>query len=169
MKIKHPSSLSSAFVLTGLLAACTSSKTPDEATVAPAPTAEVAGAPASPAESTAAPTPVADEAPLVIPESADAIWMEIDKHSGELKAAIDGGALDTVHHHAFAIRDLVAALPTHSPSLPAEDQAKLEGEVKFVATLADRLDEAGDAGDKTGAQADYEKLAGVLIGITRAK
>ena len=104
-----------------------------------------------------------------IPATADAIWVEINKHSAELKATIAGGDLKEVHHHAFAIRDLVAALPSHSPQLPAEDAAKLAGEVKFVSTLADRLDESGDAGDKAGAQASFDQLTTVLTGITRTK
>ncbi|MEO6172239.1 MAG: hypothetical protein ABIP02_03895 [Arenimonas sp.] len=70
---------------------------------------------------------------------------------------------------AFAIRDLVAALPERSPTLSGEDKIKMENEIKFVSTLADRLDETGDAGDQAGSKANYEKLAAVLTGITRTK
>ena len=66
-------------------------------------------------------------------------------------------------------RDLVAALPAHSPTLAAGDQSKLQGDIKFVSTLADRLDESGDAGDKAGTQASYDQLVQVLTGITRTK
>ena len=132
-----------------------------------------ATAPAAAPDAMAAPEPAAtSEAPaeaMAIPDTADGIWTAIDTHSAELKATIAGGDLKQVHHHAFAIRDLVAALPAHSPTLSTEDQAKLKGEVGFVTTLADRLDESGDASDKAATQASYDQLVGVLAGITRNK
>jgi hypothetical protein len=108
-------------------------------------------------------------AATAIPDSADAIWRAIDQHAAELKATIARGELKAVHRHAFAIRDLVAALPARSPALAADEQAKLAEEVKFVATLAARLDQSGDAGDAAGSQASFEQLSGVLTGITRYK
>jgi hypothetical protein len=104
-----------------------------------------------------------------IPATVDGIWQAIDRQSAQLKASIQGGSLADVHHQAFAIRDLVAALAGRSGSLPVDAQAKLQGEAKFVATLADRLDASGDANDKEGAQANYDKLVGVLAGIARRK
>ena len=98
-----------------------------------------------------------EAAPTAIPQTADAIWKALDQQSADLKATISSGGLKDVHHKAFAIRDLVAALPSHSPTLPADDQTKLQGEIKFVATLADRLDAAGDSNDKAGAQDNYDK------------
>ena len=117
-----------------------------------------------------APAPAKSEAPATqpeqpIPATAEGIWRAIDQHSAELDRLIQGGALDEVHHHAFAIRDLVAALPARSPSLPADKLAKVKGNVKFVATLAQRLDATGDAKDKAGTQANYEKLKKVLDGM----
>lgn len=159
--------LGTSLFLFGALAGCKGSQAPDAATASPAPeTAAVTTAAPAPAPT---PAPEADAPPMAIPDTADGIWQAIDQHSAELKAAIASGALDTVHHHAFAIRDLVAALPAHSPTLPADDQAKLQSEVKFVSTLAARLDETGDAGDKAGTQANYDKLVTVLNGITRTK
>ncbi len=152
-------------VLIGSLSACKDKAATDEA-VATAPSAST-DAPA------AAPAPMEGsavaEAPMVIPDTADGIWTAIDAHSAELKATIASGNLTEVHHHAFAIRDLVAALPAHSPTLGTEDQAKLQGEIKFVTTLAGRLDETGDASDKAGTQANYDQLVSVLTGITRTK
>ncbi|MEO8161807.1 MAG: hypothetical protein ABI588_10340 [Arenimonas sp.] len=104
-----------------------------------------------------------------IPDSADGIWSVIDQHNAELKATIASGDLKDVHRPAFAIRDLVAALPAHSPTLPAASQGKLQNEIKFVSTLAARLDETGDAADRAGAQSSYDQLVTVLNGITRSK
>jgi hypothetical protein len=105
------------------------------------------------------------EAKTAIPETADAILLAIDTKSAELKKTIDSGALDEVHHQAFAIRDLVAALPAKSASLPADKLAKIRGNVKFVATLAERLDTTGDAKDMAGTKSNYAKLTTVLASI----
>ncbi len=150
-------------VLLGSLTACKDKAATEEAVATtPAASTEVpAAAPMAGSE--------AAETPTTIPDTADGIWTEIDAHSAELKATIDSGKLGEVHHHAFAIRDLVAALPAHSPTLAAGDQSKLQGDIKFVSTLADRLDESGDAGDKAGTQASYDQLVQVLTGITRTK
>jgi hypothetical protein len=170
MNLANLKSLATAFVLVAFVSGCNRSEPPSAASATPTPAAE-----ATPASAAPVPAPEAggaaetEAAPVVIPDSADAIWEAIDKHSAELKSTIESGSLGEVHHHAFAIRDLVAALPAHSPTLPAADQAKLEGEVKFVTTLASRLDETGDAGDKAGSQENYDKLVAVLNGITRTK
>ena len=102
------------------------------------------------------------EAPMTIPATTPDIWKAIDGHVKELHSDIDKGALKNVHAHAFAIRDLVLALPTHSSGLSTEALAKVTEQGKFVATLASRLDETGDANDKPGTQANFTKLEGVL-------
>ncbi len=161
--------LSSSLVLIAMLTGCKANKAPDTSTETATPAVEApVAAPVEPANETTTEATEAAEA-TAIPDTADAIWLAIDQKKTELKASIDGGTLDKVHHQAFAIRDLVAALPSHSPTLPAEAQAKLENEVNFVATLADRLDETGDAKDKAGTQENYDKLVTVLNGITRTK
>ena len=167
ISIKH---IGVALAISSALAACGSGKAPDAAANAPAPADQAEVAAAKPAEPLAAiPAAAGEEATTAIPDTADAIWKAIDQQSTDLKATIQSGALKDVHHKAFAIRDLVAALPTHSPTLSADDGRKLQGEVKFVVTLADRLDAAGDANDKAGAQENYDKLVAVLGGINRNK
>lgn len=102
------------------------------------------------------------EKAVVVPATVPEIWKAVDQKSAELQKAIDGGSLANVHHQAFALRDLVAALPAKSTNLPADKQAAVKSDVKFVATLAGRLDARGDANDKGGAQAEYARLAKVL-------
>ena len=99
------------------------------------------------------------------PEIAVSIWQAIDAKSLALKKTIDVGKLDEVHHEAFAIRDMVAALPAHSTSLPADKLAKVRDGVKFVATLAARLDATGDAKDMAGTKENYAKLVTVLASL----
>lgn len=157
-----------ALALMTALSAC-KNRSDDAATAAVAPEPAPAAADAAAPPPAAPPTNQAEAAAQAIPDTADAIWVAIDQHQSELRETIASGDLKNVHHHAFAIRDLVAALPSHSPPGTDEEQAKLKSDVQFVATLAERLDAAGDAGDKAGAQANFEQLNTVLTGITRTK
>ena len=102
---------------------------------------------------------------VVIPATLEGLWQAIDKKSAELKKTIDSGSLDQVHHEAFAIRDLVAGLPAKSGALPAENMAKVKSSIKFVATLAERLDATGDAKDAVGTKQNFEKLTSVLASL----
>lgn len=102
------------------------------------------------------------EEKVTIPATSDAIWQSIDKETEQLAALIQSGKLDEVHHRAFAIRDLVAALPAKSASLGPEKVAQVKANVKFVDTLAERLDATGDAKDKAGTESNFQKLKTVL-------
>ena len=97
-----------------------------------------------------------------IPDSVAGIWASIDNETAEITKAIQTGGLSGLHHHAFAIRDLVAALPAHSSSLPTDSLAKVKANEKFVATLAQRLDAAGDANDKAESESNFQKLKNIL-------
>lgn len=108
---------------------------------------------------------IAAEQATTIPATSAEIWKAIDMHVAELHADINKGALKTVHEHAFAIRDLVRALPTRSPQLTADALAKVKAQVPFVDTLATRLDQTGDANDKPGTDANTTKLEKVLKDI----
>jgi len=97
-----------------------------------------------------------------IPATVPAILASIDAHRKDLAKTIADGKLAEVHEIAFAIRDLVAALPAKSQDLDASDLASLEKDVKFVAALAKRLDESGDDGDQASTEANFKKLEGIL-------
>jgi hypothetical protein len=103
-----------------------------------------------------------------IPDTSDKIWQAIDLKTAELKQTIDSGTLTNVHHQAFAIRDLAAGLAAHATSLPDDRKVKMQGDIKFVATLAERLDTAGDDNDKASAADNYQKLMKVLAGLRAA-
>lgn len=101
-------------------------------------------------------------APLAIPDTPAAIWQLIDKEADETTKAIAAGTLKDLHHHAYTIRDLVAALPDHSKSLAADKITKIKADSKFVATLAQRLDAAGDSNNKAASVQNFDKLKDVL-------
>lgn len=113
------------------------------------------------------PAQASEEATVQIPATSTAIWQAIDQQAAALSKAIQTGVFDEVHHRAFAIRDLVTALPARSGSLPSDKLAQVKANVQFVATLAQRLDATGDAKDKAGTESNFKKLQGVL-GVIRA-
>jgi hypothetical protein len=106
-----------------------------------------------------------EAAPVKIPDTVAAIWQSVDQETEGMAKGIQTGKLGELHQHAFAIRDLVGALPAHSASLAADKLAKVKSDVKFVATLAQRLDAAGDANNKAAAESNFEKLRDVLKSI----
>lgn len=103
--------------------------------------------------------------PLAGPETVGAILQAVKAREGELDTLIKTKELGKVHEVAFAIRDLAAALPEKSGQLSAEQQAKLKGNVKYVATLAERLDAAGDAKNQSATEASFKQLQSVLGAI----
>ncbi len=111
---------------------------------------------------TVPPAQATEEAPVQIPATTAAIWQAIDQHTAELTKLIQAGKLEEVHHHAFAIRDLSTALSVRVAAMAPDKRKQLDSEVKFVATLAQRLDASGDANDRTGVESNLTKLKGVL-------
>ena len=89
------------------------------------------------------------------------------KQSADLQAIVQNGALKDVQGKANAIRDLTQALPAHASSLSTDAQAKLQQDVTLVATLVEKLNAAGNAGNQVGAKASFVKLNNVLGGMTR--
>lgn len=111
---------------------------------------------------------IADESSdqkIEIPKTSTEILQVVDKQLGELNKTIDAGQLGEVHHHAFAIRDLVDALPEHSAQLSADKLEQVKSNVKYVDTLAKRLDESGDAKDKKSVMENLTKLKKLLDNI----
>lgn len=112
-----------------------------------------------------APSTKADEekeAVTPIPDTVAGILQAVKSNETELGKTIAAKKLDDVHHLAFAIRDLVNALPDKSKDLSDDNLSKLKANAKFVASLADRLDKSGDAGNQAETEANFQKLQGVL-------
>jgi hypothetical protein len=97
--------------------------------------------------------------------TASGIWRQIDDERAQLSSVINAGSLEQVHHHAFAIRDLVAALPNVSPHLSAAEKDRLAAGVKHVADEAADLDKAGDAGDLDATQKVLRALETTLADL----
>lgn len=104
----------------------------------------------------------AETAKAAIPSTTPAIWKAIDEHSASINQALKENQLTSIHEHAFAIRDLANALPALSKDLSDEQKTTLQNNLGYVAQLATRLDKTGDANDKEGTQANWDKLQKIL-------
>lgn len=102
---------------------------------------------------------------LVIPKTLPAVWSAVTEHQKELHEVLAAKKLEDVHHHAFAVRDLVAALSTKASGLSAEKKTALNKSISRVASLAKLLDEAGDAGDSAKVATLVVKLDAELKAI----
>ncbi|KTD71766.1 Chemiosmotic efflux system C protein A [Legionella steelei] len=103
-----------------------------------------------------------EEQTEVIPKTIPAIWQAVDKHAASIEKAITDNQLTSIHEHAFAIRDLVNALPALSKDLSEEQKKTLQNNLSYVDQLATRLDKTGDNKDKEGTQTNWQKLQKVL-------
>ena len=100
--------------------------------------------------------------PTQIPATSAAIWQAIDQQTAALDQVIKAGKLEEVHHHAFAIRDLVNALPAKSTALTTVQLYQVKEGGKYVATLASRLDAAGDAKNMADTLTHFQRLKDLL-------
>ncbi|HCE5637922.1 TPA: transporter [Legionella pneumophila] len=99
---------------------------------------------------------------VTIPSTIPAIWKAIDEQAVSINQALKDNQLTSIHEHAFAIRDLVNALPALSKDLSEEQKKILQTTLSYVGQLATRLDKTGDANDKEGTQANWDKLEKIL-------
>ena len=93
------------------------------------------------------------------------IWVQVTEEQTKLSAAIQNGQLKDVHHLAFGIRDLVAALTEKATVSSPTLAPKLKGMVDQVQASATKLDELGDAGNLSGTQAEFDRLKNLLNAI----
>jgi len=99
------------------------------------------------------------ETKVQIPDTVDGIWKEIKMHHQELADVIKAKELSKVHEHAFAIRDLVKALPAKTNP---EHKKPIELMVKKISQIATDLDKYGDAGDQAKTEANLTKMDDAL-------
>ncbi|HHT9699981.1 TPA: transporter [Legionella pneumophila] len=99
---------------------------------------------------------------VAIPSTIPAIWKAIDEQAASINQALKNNQLASIHEHAFAFRDLVNALPGLSKDLSEEQKKTLQTNLSYVEQLATRLDKTGDANDKEGTQANWDKLEKIL-------
>ncbi len=100
-----------------------------------------------------------------IPATGAEIWTEIHKQQAKLVATVNKKRLADAHDHAFAIRDLVKALPD---KVNAENKAKAEDGAKEISKLASEIDKAA-AGKAQKATEEKVKEMGTAVTALEAK
>jgi hypothetical protein len=90
-----------------------------------------------------------------IPVTVEDIWKKIHEQQGKLAGVVAQKDLGEAHDHAFAIRDLVKALPA---KVPAEQKAKAEAGAKDITKLAADIDKSAAAKAQKATEANVEKM-----------
>lgn len=90
-----------------------------------------------------------------IPASVEDIWKAIQKQQGKLAEVVAQKDLGEAHDHAFAIRDLVKALPA---KVPAEDKTKAEAGAKEITKIAADIDKSAAAKAQKATEANVKKM-----------
>jgi hypothetical protein len=97
-----------------------------------------------------------------IPATVEDIWKEIHKQQAKLVKTVEEKDLGEAHDHAFAIRDLVKALPE---KVPAADKAKTEESSKAITKLAADIDKSGAAGAQKATEANVKKMGEAVLAL----
>jgi hypothetical protein len=90
-----------------------------------------------------------------IPPTVEEIWKEIHKQQTWLASTVEKKDLGEAHDHAFAIRDLVKALPA---KVAAEFKTKAEESAKEIAKIAADIDKSGAAGAQKATEGGVKKM-----------
>jgi len=100
-----------------------------------------------------------------IPATVEEIWKKIHEQQAELAAVVAAKDLGEAHDHAFAVRDLVKALPK---KVAAEHKARTDASAREIARLATAIDKSGAAGAQKATEANVKKLE-VAVAALEAK
>ena len=96
---------------------------------------------------------------IVVPETADGVLHEIQKHHTAISAAVSGKKLSAVHDHAEAMTALAKALPA---KVPEGKKALVERTTTNMAQSLDTLHHAADDGDQPRSGIELKKLDGIV-------
>ena len=97
-----------------------------------------------------------------IPATVPEIWKKIHQQQAELIKTVAKKDLGEAHDHAFAIRDLVKALPA---KVSAEHKAAAEAGAKEIRTLAADIDKSGAAGAQKATEANVKKMGEAILAL----
>lgn len=83
---------------------------------------------------------------IKIPESADALWVEIEAKHKVVADLVAAKKADGLHEAAESVKVLAGAAATKYPDLAADKKKRLEGQAKNVARVLDDVHEEGEGG-----------------------
>ena len=97
-----------------------------------------------------------------IPPTVKEIWAEIHKQQAKLVDTVEKKDLEEAHDHAFAIRDLVKALPG---KIDAENKAPAEAGAKEIARLASDIDKSAAAKAQKATEAKVKEMGAAVMAL----
>ena len=83
---------------------------------------------------------------IKIPDTAGALWAEIDAKTKSLAELVAANKKDETYAAAETVEALVNAIPSKYPALAADKKKRVEGQVKNTARVLDELHDVMDAG-----------------------
>lgn len=86
------------------------------------------------------------EVKVQIPDTADALWAEIEAKTKALAGLVTAQKKDETYATAETVEALVNAIPSKYPALAADKKKRVEGQVKNTARVLDELHDVMDAG-----------------------
>jgi len=93
------------------------------------------------------------------------IWREVREEEQELSEVIEDGKLGDVHEIAFTIRDLTKMLLKSSMGKAGVPMGILMTRVEQIGSVAELLDQYGDANDKLNTAEQFQRLQTLLNAI----
>ena len=99
---------------------------------------------------------------IKIPESADALWAEVDAKHKVLRDLVSAKKAEGLHETAESIKILTEAAPTKYPDLVADKKKRMEGQAKNVARVLDDVHDEGEGGHWDDAAKKLSQLDAAL-------
>jgi hypothetical protein len=99
-----------------------------------------------------------------IPEKVEDIWKEIHKQKKLLGEVVEKKDLGEAHDHAFAIRDLVKALPG---KVQADSKSKTEESSKEITKIAAAIDKSGAARAQKATEENVKKMNDAIMALEK--
>ena len=97
-----------------------------------------------------------------IPDTMEGIWKAIHAKHEQLVSTVAAKKLGDAHDYAFAIRDLVKALPG---KVPAEQKPVAEAGVKEIKKLAADIDKSAAAKAQKTTEANVKKMEAAIAAL----
>lgn len=97
-----------------------------------------------------------------IPAAVADVWKEIHKQQARLVSTVAKKDLGEAHDHAFAIRDLVKALPG---KVAPEQKAAAEAGSKEITKLAADIDKSGAARAQKATEAGVKQMGEAVLAL----
>lgn len=97
-----------------------------------------------------------------IPDTADALWSDIDAKFKVLAELVKGKDAKAVYTAAETVEALVRAIPEKYPDLAADKRKRVEGQVKNTARVLDELHDAMTEGKTAEAAKKLTQIESAL-------